>query len=61
VLQILLERLLYALVILRDSIRVNMCKIFLVCLVTVAFFTLTYMFVNSLFDLSFDKEADVVV
>lgn len=59
--QVLLERLLYALVILRDPIRVDMCEIFLVCLVAVAFSTLACMFVDPLFDLSFCKEAGVAV
>lgn len=59
--QILLERLFYALVILQNSIRVDICKIFFVCLVAVAFSTLAYIFVDSLFNLSFDKEADIVV
>jgi len=58
---VFLERLLHALVILRDPIRVDMCEVFLVCLVAVAFFALACMFVDSLFDLNFGKEADVVV
>jgi hypothetical protein len=59
--QVLLERLLHAFVILRGSIRVDVCEVFLVCLVAVAFSTLACMFVDSLFGLSFCKEADVVV
>lgn len=31
------------------------------CLVAIAFFTLAYMFVDPLFDLSFYKEANVIV
>ena len=61
VLQIFLKRLFYALVILQNTIRVDIYNIFLVYLVAVAFFALTCIFVNFLFNLSFDKKADIVV
>ncbi len=56
-----LERLLQTLVILRGPIRVDMCEIFLVCLVAVAFPTLARLLVDPLFGLSFGKEAYVAV
>jgi len=59
--QVFLERLLHAFVILRGPIRVDMCEVFLVCLVAVAFTALACMFVDPLFGLSFGKEAGVVV
>ena len=52
---------LLTLVILRDSIRGDMYEISLVCLIAVAFFTLTCLLVNSLFDLNFGKEANKVI
>ena len=59
--QVLLERLLHTLVILRGPIRVDMCEIFLVSLVTIAVSTLTRLFMNLLFSSSFGKEAGVTV
>ena len=52
---------LLTLVILRDSIRGDMYEISLVCLIAVAFFTLTCLLVSSLFGLNFGKEAGKVI
>ena len=59
--QVLLERLLHTLVILRGPIRVDIYEVFLVYLVAIAFSTLTRLFVNPLFGSSFGKEAGVTV
>jgi hypothetical protein len=59
--KVLLEGLLCTLVILRDPIRVDMCEIFLVCLVAAALPTLACILVGPLFGLSFDEEASVIV
>lgn len=53
--------LLLTLIILRDQIQVEMCEVFLVCLIAVASSTLAYLLVGPLFGLSFSKEADEVV
>ena len=58
--QVLLNRLLHTRVIIRGPIRVDMCEVFLVCLVAIAFSTLTRLFVNPLFGSSFGKEAVTV-
>lgn len=59
--QVLLERLLHTLVVLQGPIRVDMCEISLVCLVAIAFSTLTRLFVDPLFGSSLGKEAGVTV
>ena len=59
--QVLLECLLHTLVILRGPIRVDMCEVFLVCLVTVAFSTLARLLVDPQFGLSLGKEAGLTV
>ena len=59
--QVLLERLFHTLVILRGPIRLDMCEVFLVCIVAITFSTLTRLFVNPLFGSSFGKEAGVTV
>ncbi len=59
--QILLERLLHTLVTLRGPIRVDMYRMFLVCLIAVAFSTLACLLMDPLLSLSFGKEAGVPV
>jgi len=59
--EVLLEGLLCTLVILRGPIRVDMCEIFLVCLVAAALPTLACILVGPLFGLSFGEEAGVTV
>lgn len=59
--QVLLNRLFYTLVILRGPVSVDMCEVFLVCLVAVAFPTLARLLADPLFGLSFGKEACVAV
>lgn len=60
-LQILFEHLFYTFVILRNAIRVDICDIFLVYFVAIVFFTLTYIFVIFLLNLSFDKKTNITV
>jgi len=59
--QILLKSLLRTLVILRDSICVDVYEVFFVCLIATSLPTLAYMLESPLFDLRFDKEACVTI
>ena len=52
---------LLTLIILRDPIRVDIYKVFIMYLITITFSTLTCLLINSLFSLSFDKEAGKII
>ena len=52
---------LLTLIILENSIRVDIYKVFIIYLIIVAFSTLAYLLIDSLFSLSFGKEAGEVI